>query len=185
MHTGGTFLCKRTFLHLSPLCKGQKARLSGRKKRERAREPYLQSTLHLLPLLLALGAVACAFVHGTAAVVLDSQEHGTLHSRLRSGGTKRFAGGCARARVYIRGGGAWSSRAWGAPIGRAHRGRGQPQGAAVTTPGSPGAVDVGGPGLVRTRGPRGGLAGGLGSALLCSGNAPRCLSPRNRVPGDL
>ena len=42
------------------------------------RKPHSQGSLHLLSLLLVLGAGASAFVHGSA-VVLDSQEHSTLH----------------------------------------------------------------------------------------------------------
>lgn len=64
------------------------------------RKPYSQGPLHFPPLLLALGAVACALVHGSA-VVLDSQEHGTLHSPPPAGATAVY--GRARAAAVIGG----------------------------------------------------------------------------------
>lgn len=55
---------------------------------------YSQRSLHFLALLLHLGAVACALVHGYA-VVLDSQEHGTLHTQTPAA----TAAVCSRARA--------------------------------------------------------------------------------------
>lgn len=79
------------------------------------RRPYSQGPLHFLPLLLALGATACALVHG-AAVVLDSQEHGTLHTRLCA----RAAQVCGRARAaaFIRDGGAGAGPYGAGPASR-------------------------------------------------------------------
>ena len=67
------------------------------------RKPYSQGSLHLFPLLLALGAGACALVHGSA-VVLDSQEHSTRHYRFPTETTTLNNRLCAA--VFIKGGGA-------------------------------------------------------------------------------
>lgn len=48
------------------------------------RTPYSQGPLHFFSLLLAFGSAAGALVH-RSAVVLDSQEHGTLHYPPASG----------------------------------------------------------------------------------------------------
>lgn len=81
------------------------------------RRPYSQGPLHFFPLLLALGAVAGALVHGSA-VVLDSQEHGTLHYPPPAGAAAVCGG--ARTAAFIRGGGAGAGPHAAGPASRGH-----------------------------------------------------------------
>lgn len=138
------------------------------------RKPYLQGPLHLLPLLLAFGAGACALVHGSA-VVMDSQEHSTLHYRLRS----RVPALCCqeRAAVFIRVGGSWAVPHDAGPAFSGCRLAGwlRAWGGVCAVPGTAegsgreGAADVCGRSVVRRRAPprrgAGAAGGGRGVSL--------------------
>ena len=86
------------------------------------RKPHSQGSLHLLSLLLVLGAGASAFVHGSA-LVLDSQEQSTLHYLPPAENAVLGGPGCRHPYLYNRrrrGGGVSRrrSRPRRAPIGR-------------------------------------------------------------------
>lgn len=153
------------------------------------RKPYLQGPLHLLPLLLAFGAGACAFVHGSA-VVMDSQEHSTLHYRLRS----RVPALCCqeRAAVFIRVGGSWAVPHDAGPAFSGCRLAGwlRAWGGVCAVPGTAegsgreGAADVCGRSVVRRRAPRGEALGLLvGAEEFPFGQPPEASAGLGRPAG--
>lgn len=123
------------------------------------RKPYSQGPFHLFPLFLALVAAASASVH-RSAVVLNSQEHSTLHYRPPAGAAAVCCWASVAAFIRSRDLGAGhrgsgpASRGCGLVGCKRALGWGQRPPAAVTVnaegSGSQGAADVCGPGFLRT-----------------------------------